>query len=500
MAPSLKRSVIVCMLLLCGITVKAQNDSRAVDPIIERIKVILEEYNSQGPTADTSEYISDTYMADDINLQIASSMGACNEIIKLYARGADVNNFVGWTATPLHYAVTSGKWEAVEILLLLGADPNSIDAFGNTPLIAAVRSGSLEIAEKLIRYGASLTATDKNKSSALHHATALDFLTIADMLLYYETPTELNDNEGNTPLMTGVSFGFYDIVDLLLQNAADPNATDKKGFTPLMVAAQNGDTLMMRLLMNSGANLYSVNAEGLNALGATVISRNKDAVLFLLDNGNRWQYEERTKSDPMALAKTYGGRDITQVLINRGMEGKRGLSLDKFSVSAGGMFTTHYQMATASLSIADPALRSGITLGTAFNPLSQRMLIDRDEEAIYQYSVTTSVIYAGIFREFPLNEPYNKNRWSLITTLSAGYRFHSLYEGTNDRPEDKFCIIPAVEVNWTRKSLSFSPGLIYLNTPFYKVAPVWFKFKLSYTLSKDSRGFTVKKIKLYNYE
>jgi len=268
-----------------------------------------------------------------------------------------------------------------------------------------------------------------------------------------------------------------------------------------MSAAQNGDTLMMRLLMDSGANLYSVNAEGLDALGSAVIGGKKEAVLFLLDNGNRWYYPGRPKSDPVILANTYGRREISQILLDRGMEGKKGLSLDRFAVSAGGMFTTHYQMATASLSIADPSVRSGITLGAAFNPLSARMLIDREEEdVIYQYKVTTSVIYAGIFREFPLNKQYNENRWSILTTLSAGYRFHSLYEGTNDKPEDKFCFMPAVEVKWNRKNLTFSPGLTYLNTPFFKVAPVWFTLKISYAPFRESGDFTGKKIRLYHYE
>lgn len=500
MVPSLKRLMILCLLLLCGLMLNAQVDSLAVDSIVRRIKVVLEQYNDQALFVDTSDYLIDGYDADDINLQIASSRGACNEIIKLYLRGADVNNFAGRTATPLHYAVAEGKEPAVEILLLLGADPDSQDKYGNTPLITAVRSGNLEISETLIRYGASVAGTDRYRSSALHHSSALGLFYITDMLLYYEAPIELHDQEGNTPLMTGVSFGYYDIADLLLQNGADPNAPDKRGFTPLMSAAQNGDTLMMRLLLDSGANLYSTNAEGMDALGSAVLGGNKDAVEFLLKNGNRWNQNGGLTGNPSSLANFTGNREINQVLADRGMEGKRGISLDKFTFSAGGMFTTHYQMATLSLSLTDPRLRSGVTAGAAFNPLMQRMLIDTDDAALYQYRVSTSVVFAGIFREFHINKPFRENRLSLITTLSAGYRFHSLYEGTNTRPEDKLCLLPAAEIRWCRRNFSIAPGLTYLNTPFYKVAPVWFTVNAAYVLSGNPRSLSGKRIRLYNYE
>ena len=202
---------------------KAQQDSVAIDSIVNRIKVLLDDYNEEILCIDTSAFITGGYDTDDINLQIAASMGACNEIVRLFSKGADVNNFVGGVATPLHYAVSSESKMAVEILLLLGASPDKPDQYGYTPLIAAVMADNLEIAELLIRYGASLSKTDHNLSSPLHHAAALGFFYTTDMLLYYDAPVEMYDYEGNTPLMLGVSFSNYDITDILLRAGADPN-------------------------------------------------------------------------------------------------------------------------------------------------------------------------------------------------------------------------------------------------------------------------------------
>ena len=500
MVPALQRLSFSLLFFLCGLTVFAQPDSVAVDSVFKRIMVILEEYNKQVIYVDTSDYYTDGFFANDLNLQIAASKGACNEILRLFTRGADVNNFLGNTATPLHYAVASGRKEAVEILLLLGAVPAGQDMYGNTPLISAVRANDLEMSEMLIRYGALPDETDKNGSAPLHHSSALGYFYIADMLLYYDAQTEVLDQEGNTPLMTGVGFGYFDIADILLQAGADPNSTDKRGFTPLMTAAQNGDTLMMRLLLNAGANLYAINNDGLDALGSAVIYGHLESAEFLLDAGNNWNYKGREHSDPVNLARNYGRNEIMEMMLGRGMEGRKDFSLDELSVSAGGLFTSNYAMASASVSLTEPGMKAGITLGAAFNPSGQRMLTEGDDDILYQYIVRSSVIYAGVFRKFPLNKPGSGSAWSFVPSLMAGYRFYSLYEGTESRPDNKFCIIPAAEIRWNLKNFALSSGLTYLNTPFYKVSPVWFTLQASFTLTSDSGNFTGKRIRLYNYE
>ncbi len=206
---TLKRNIFVFLILIfLSPFVKAQQDLVVLDSVVTRLKVILEEYNKEVVFIDTSQFITAGYDNENINLQIAASLGACNEIVGLFAKGADVNNFAGGVATPLHYAVSSGSMKAVEVLLLLGALPDQTDQYGYSPLIAAVRADNLDIAELLIRYGASITKTDSNLSSPLHHAAALGFFYTTDMLLYYEAPLENRDYEGNTPLMIGVNYGY----------------------------------------------------------------------------------------------------------------------------------------------------------------------------------------------------------------------------------------------------------------------------------------------------
>jgi ankyrin repeat protein len=502
MAATKRITLIFLILLVLSPSGKAQPDSLLIDSLAARIRVILDRYNEKTVFVDTSDYVTYTanwYDADNINLQIASSKGACNEILRLYARGADVNNYIGNIATPLHYAVASGYKDAVEILLLLGALPDKYDQYGITPLISAVRSDNLEIAELLIRYGASINKSDRYLSTPLHHAAALGFFYMTDMLLYYDAPVEQSDIEGNTPLMVGVGFGYYDIADILLQAGADPNAYDKKGFTPLMAAAQNGDTLMLRMLINEGANLYSVNKDKYDALGCAVRYGQTDAVAFMLRNGKRWNYRNNGIKNPVAIAEYYGQSKLLPLLNQEGMTEQRSFALEEFTFSTGGMFTSHYLLLDGAVSLTEPRIKAGVTLGAALNPFRWKLLVD-DGNTIYQYRVNTSLIYAGIFKEFGLYERADGNKLSAVPSLSAGYRFYSDYEGVRLRPENSFCIIPSADLKWNIRTIGITAGISYLDTPFLKVSPLWLRLKVSYSILQKSPLVTGKKIKIYNYE
>jgi ankyrin repeat protein len=495
------RRIIIVFLLLVFISpfVKAQQDSVAIDSIVKRIKVLLDDYNEEILCIDTSAFITGVYDTDDINLQVAASIGACNEIIRFFSKGADVNNFVGGVATPLHYAVSSESIMAVEILLLLGASPDKPDQYGYTPLIAAVMADNLEIAELLIRYGASLTKTDHNLSSPLHHAAASGFFYTTDMLLYYDAPVEMYDYEGNTPLMLGVSFSNYDITDILLRAGADPNTRDNKGFTPLMVAAQNGDTLMLRMLVNAGANLYSANDDDYDALGCAVRYGKTEAASFLLQNGNRWNYKNNGLKNPVDIAEYYGRSNLLPLLTLYGLAEEPKFALEELTFSTGARFTSHYLLLDGSVSLSEPRMKAGITLGAATNPFRWKLLVE-ENDATWQYMVNTYLIYAGVFKEFELGETADGNKLSIIPSLSAGYRFYSNYEGVERKPESKFCIIPSADISWKLKYFGMSAGLSYMQTPFLKVFPIWLNLKLSYTLMQKSPIVPGKKIKIYNYE
>jgi hypothetical protein len=204
---------------------------------------------------------------------------------------------------------------------------------------------------------------------------------------------------------------------------------------------------------------------------------------------------------PAALAGYYGHKDLIPLLREYGIYlQKKQFNLDRLTISAGTMLTSHYMLLTGTAALTDPELKFGITAGASFNPFHYRLLVLGSDNVIYQYRVNTSVISAGLFREFMLGSSFVNGKISIVPSLSAGYRFYSNYAGTNQKPDDSFCLIPAAEMRWSMKNFGLSAGAAYLKTPYYKVSPAWFSLKVAYIIGKTSSGAAAKKIKLYNYE
>lgn len=497
----LKRDIIIFIIFLV-LPVKAisQQDTISLDSIVSRITVLLTEYNKEVLFVDTSSYERYGYNAINTNLQIAASFGACNEIIRLYSKGAEINNTVGNMPAPLLYAVASGRKDAVEILLLLGADPEVHDMYGNTPLISAIKSQDLEMAELLIRYGADISDTDFGKSTPLHHAVSLNLFYVTDMLLYYDADTEAKDNEGNTPLLVAVINAFYDIADLLLKNGANPSASDKNGFTPLMVAASDGDTLMMRMLYDAGADLYSFNRYGYDALGYAVKSGNVEAVSFLLDRGKRWNYSSGNVIHPASIAHSYSYKGIIQLLKEHGIENDIKISSKELVISAGGMATAHYQLFRGAISVSDPRLKAGITIGTMLNPFRYRLLVESDNGDIWQYMTNTYAVYGGLYKEFSLDDSFLNGKLTSYLSLSLGYTFHDTFSGSRESPGSMFRIMPSLQINWSRNMFGVSTGIQWLKSPFYDIPPVWFTLCGTVTLFSEPVRHPEKRTRLYFYE
>jgi hypothetical protein len=91
-------------------------------------------------------------------LFIAISTEQTDLMTLLIASGADVNAITTTSAnsdggTLLHYAVTSERLEATELLLISGATPNTKDLRGYTPLDRAKEVGNSELIQLIQRHG-----------------------------------------------------------------------------------------------------------------------------------------------------------------------------------------------------------------------------------------------------------------------------------------------------------------------------------------------------------
>ncbi len=492
----MKKSATFAFLIFVSAGLCAQTShARAVTDTASIIRIVTG-YNASHFHADTTDLTDDP----DYNLLAAASLGRCDRIYSLWRRGASVNHTAGEMAAPLHYAISYGRTEPVELLLLMGADPDQADIYGNTPLILAVRADKPEIAEKLIRHGASPAIGDRHNSTPLHHAVALGNFLMSDMLLYYDAPLEIRDGEGNTPLMTATGFGYAHLADLLLQSGSDPDAADRHGFTPLLTAAQNGDTLIMSLLLDYGANLYAVNDEGADALALTILFSQEEAAGFLLDKGNRWGNNGEKGYDPVKLANSYGESRIIRIMNGHGLKGRRELSFNQLTITGQSFITLHYSLTGGEVSFTEPGLKAGVTAGGASDLYPRYILTLAPDMAYYQYRVRTSLLYGGIFKDIRLTRHFSRYDLSLVPSLNLGYRFHSKYEGSDDKPDDRVVLMPGADARLRWDRLAISAGMLFLKMPFDSTPPVWLTLKGSWTVTRPAMQLTSKRIRLYSYD
>jgi len=481
---------IILMLLPTGILF-SQNTVET-----KNIKVELKNVNETG--IDTTDYIPFFYKgALDYNLMIAASRGYVSEVNRLIMEGADVLAETQQGATALILAIANDRTQVAKMLIDYGADPNKVTSTGETPLFIAVKNQNAEISEALIRSGVDLNNTDKYDATALHYAAVYGYLGIADMLLYYDASTETKTIEGSTPLIAAVFVGNADMADLLIQNGADIEARDNEGYTPYQIAALNGDTLIMQLLYINKADIYAVNNANHNALTISIIANKIETTKYLLKLGNKWTNDEYKALNPYLVAARYGRKEIIKILQEHNIPGTFTYKIDQVAISVSSRFSMHDIYMGTSFSFREPYLNGGIIVGLDSKLWYTRVLEKKSENLFYQYWNKGSVIYTGLFKNFPITDnPFGAN-FEFSASLSAGYSFANDLRGTLYKPKNRFLAIPAVSFKMTKRDYSFSLGVEYSKTDFYRTGPVWIRFGGSYNFYFDNVRSRPKTLKWY---
>jgi ankyrin repeat protein len=441
--------------------------------------------------ADTSDYIP--YFYDDAlnyNLMIAASKGYPAEIERLIEKGADIEAETPEGATPLVFAVSNDKVDAVRTILAYKPVVDKITNNYETPLLIAVKDGFFDVAELLIRAGADINFRDRFGATSLHYAALYGYLDMADMLLYYDAAADIKSTDGTTPLLVSVWSGTPPISDLLLQNGANTEERDNAGYTPFLLASYLGDTVIMNILYKKGADIYAVNNSKYNALDLSIMAGQKAASAFLLRIG-KWA-DQKTALDPYLIASRYRNKDMISTLQSAGIPGKVRHEVDQVSLTLSSRFFIHDYYSGFSLSFREPLMNLGFTAGVDTKLWYTRVLKKSSEDLYYQYLNKGSLAYAGLFRDFSLKEHPGKYSFFFSPSLLAGYSFGNSLKGTSLAPGNKFMIIPSAAVRITGLNLSFSAGLEYIRSDFYHTGPLWFRAGVTYNYYLDNVRIKVK--------
>jgi ankyrin repeat protein len=436
---------------------------------------------------DTSGYVPYFYSdALEYNLMVAASQGYTDEIRRFIRKGADVNAETREGATPLIFAVANMKTEAVATLLEFGAVVDKITDNYETPLMIAAKNDYFDIAEKLIRAGADVNLADRYGAVPLHYTAIYGYAPLTDMLLYYDAEVDRKTVDGSTPLHGAIWAGNTIIMDILLQNGASPNEKDNEGMTPFLLASYFGDTIAMELLRGKGADIHAVNNKGYNALSLAIMSENKEAASYLLEKGKDWIAPEGRTTDPYTIAAKYGRKDMLSLLQEKKVPGKIKYSIDQMSVTLSTKLSTNDYYTGFAISFREPYLGIGFIGGFDTKLWYNRVLVRETEDLFYQFWDKSSVAYAGVFKDFLVNEYPGGSSIVFTASLSGGYSFGNTFKGSYRAPENKFRIIPGATLKWNISGLYLVAGLEYTGTYYDRTVPVWLRLGIGYTTYFDN--------------
>jgi ankyrin repeat protein len=453
---------------------------------------------TEGSIFDTTGYLPLIVSgALEYNLMLAASEGYYTEVERMILKGADPNAESGDGVTPLVYAVINRRLNTVKALLQNDADVNHITERMETPLLTAVKNMDFEIAETLIRYGAEVNYRGNYGAAPLHFASAYGFSDIADLLLYYDAEVDIESNDGTTPLMAAIWAGWSDVARLLIMNGANLEARDAEGFTPFLIAAQNGDTAIMEMLREKGVDIYEKNIHNWDALNLAIRSSQVKSAEMLLRTGDKWNDPGRNVINPRSVAITYREMEMIYLLDRNNFPPEKRIAFDQMAAAVS--FKTDFRdfYSGYSISFREPLRNLGIITGFDTKLWYTRVLIKEEENLFYQYPDKSSLVYAGVFKEYALTDNLMRSNYYLTASLSAGYSFGNKLAGTLKTPGNKFRILPAIIFKWTKNSFSLISGLEFTNTEFYKIGPVWFRFGMQQSFFFDNVRAPLKALKWY---
>jgi uncharacterized protein len=336
MRPVKQASLVVCLILLLGGSLRAASDTRLADAAMNRDtttvrSLIAQKVDVNTPGNDGTPPLHWVVRADDVELGQA-----------LLKAGADPKQPNRYGVTPMNIAAGNGNAAMIRALADAGADVNAPDPAGETPLMAAARVGSVDAVTALLDRGAEVDATDASfKQTALMVAIRENEPAVVRTLIAHganvnaktrvgPTPPWVLPNSqpgfghgigivrggspdrgrrgpipgGMSPLQYAARDGRLDIVKMLLDAHADVNQREANDITPLLSAITNNHPDVARYLIDHAADIKAADWYGRTPLWAAVETRNMD-----VDNGT---FENGIDREPYL--------ELIKVLLDRGAD------------------------------------------------------------------------------------------------------------------------------------------------------------------------------------
>lgn len=231
--------------------------------------------------------------------------------------------------TPLYRAAIEDEADEVRRLAAKGAALDDTDAQGRTALYGAVHAGALAAVTALLDLGADPDAHDAAllptawkqplqpdataRGTLLHLAAAADRAELVRLLASRGFAIDAPDRDGVTPLGLAASVAARAAAEALLALGADPNAADVEGHVPLDLAGG----ALVGLLLDRGARPEGAPERAETPLGRFAVLGDTGAVELLLAAGANPDRPHGAHR-PLAWAARHGHMGVLERLLEAG--------------------------------------------------------------------------------------------------------------------------------------------------------------------------------------
>jgi ankyrin repeat protein len=228
--------------------------------------------------------LRDEHISNKQGLIFAAEMGYAGIARSLLDRNAEADTKDENGLTPLHWAMTRGEQELVELLLQKNwrTSINALDRNAQTPLCHGVLAGRAAVVKMLLRGTADPNMPDRDGRTALHHAALQQNWEMVRIWVDNEADIHARDGERKKAWQLAAKNGGHQVVSLLLGKEPDVRSLVPKLEEIFLDVVQGGRVPMVHLLLKNGVNINATDQYGSSAFGLAAECRNHEVVDLLL--------------------------------------------------------------------------------------------------------------------------------------------------------------------------------------------------------------------------
>jgi ankyrin repeat protein len=248
-------------------------------------------------------------------LMMAALEANIDEVARLIAQGANLEEQDVTGGTPLMWAVQGGSIDVVNLLIDKGADVGATGGRNATAFMIAVISGKEDIGIRLLDAGATFSGELSYQQDYLEYAAANGQATMVDALLEHGADIE---ESGPDALCLAISSRHADVARVLIEAGVDVNRAGSAGNDlPMIHALKARDESIVRLLLDNGAELDRKDKAGrVSIMYYATQTKNAEIVSLLLDHGATI---DTLEADQLLNSAIYqGSMEMADLFVDRG--------------------------------------------------------------------------------------------------------------------------------------------------------------------------------------